>query len=232
MEGDIGNTQMLLKKENKFKKGFKKLVQKIKESRTFLGIIMLVIGISWTVVYYEGQELYQAAQNLFAPRTLTFVNPVQAAETPKIEEVVPVVKTERLSALAKDFKLDESELLKTVATVKKVSEKEGFDWKIPMAIILTESKGGKLMVGDSGLSKGWYHIYHVNVCELNGNKKYCIRDEDRFNLEIATKWAVERLQRHENMGRSEMIRSHNGLISDMSNQWYVTYVEELIQKYF
>ncbi len=160
------------------------------------------------------------------------IEKVASQEVRGVEQFTPTAHSDKITDLAKVFKLKIEDLEKTIAIVKSVSEKNNFDWKIPMAIILTESKGGKLMVGDKGLSKGWYHIYHLNVCELNGNRANCIHDADRLDLEKSTQWTVERLKRHENMGRREMIRSHNGLIADNSNQWYVDYVESLIQKYF
>jgi len=148
------------------------------------------------------------------------------------EQSSSAIQAEKIADLAGIFKLKTEDLENTIATVKRISDKSGFDWRIPMAIIMTESKGGKVMVGDSGLSKGWYHIYHLNVCELNGDRPNCISDQDRLDLKKSTQWTIDRLKRHENMGRREMIRSHNGLIADNSNQWYVDYVEELIQKYF
>lgn len=135
-----------------------------------------------------------------------------------------------ISKLAGVYKISPKDFRSTEKTVQRVASEMNFDWKIPMAIILTESKGGKVMTGDNGLSKGWYHIYHVNVCELNGEKPFCIKDHDRMDLEKSTRWAIARLQRHEGLGREEMIRSHNGLIADNSNSWYPVYVEKLIKE--
>ena len=72
MEGAIDNIKMLFKKQKEekqtIKKWFKKQWKKVKESRTFLAILILAIGNSYTISYYEFQDLwkdYQSALKTF-----------------------------------------------------------------------------------------------------------------------------------------------------------------------
>ena len=118
-----------------------------------------------------------------------------------------------------------------IDTIKKVSQEESVDWHIVYGICIAESQGcGVSMIGDKGLSIGWYQIYYLNVCELNGNKLYCIHDKDRYDLEESTRWTAQRLKRNKWRGRHEMIRSHNGLVSNHSNDWYVARIEKLVKE--
>jgi hypothetical protein len=110
-----------------------------------------------------------------------------------------------------------------------VSKELKFDWKIVYAICVHESGCGTKMIGDGGLSEGYYHIYEVdNVCEYTGFRKGCIKDNDRYDIYIATRWTVKRLLSNQDLGRYDMIRSHNGLWKDGRNADYVPAIDRLI----
>lgn len=115
-----------------------------------------------------------------------------------------------------------------VDVIVHVSEKMNFDWKVTYSICILESGCGTKMEGDGGLSHGWYHIYRENVCEYNGNKHGCIDSKDRYDIHKATVWTVNRLQTFEDLGRYNMIRSHNGLYGDHRNAPYVSRIEDFV----
>lgn len=126
----------------------------------------------------------------------------------------------------------EKELRDTHKIIKRIAQEEGFEsWEIIVGICEVETHCGRgNMVGDGGKSHGYYQIYSPNVCEENHNAKYCIKSADRYDLEKSTRWTIQRLKRHSHLGRHEMIRSHNGLVRDHSNDWYVDRVQEEAQK--
>lgn len=212
----------------------------------------MITGLNVGILFTD----YQIAQELFGKRTvfIELERNVAHADGAVVEDTASQVKqtsresikespkgkeqsstlgkagNSELEDVIKKYRLNRDEFNKITSDVKKISDEMNFDWKIVIAIMLTESKGGVKMVGDSGLSKGYYHIYHVNVCELNGNKPNCIKDADRSNLEASTRWTISRLKRHAILGETEMIRSHNGLIADHSNDWYTEYVLKLTRE--
>jgi len=106
-----------------------------------------------------------------------------------------------------------------VQIMQNVGGDVGIDWRMLYAISEQESSFGKHLSGDNGKSAGWYHIYHVNTCEYRLTDK-CINADDRLDFEKATYWTAKRLKRHESLGLFEMARSHNGLVSNHSNDWY------------
>jgi hypothetical protein len=115
------------------------------------------------------------------------------------------------------------------ATIQRIAQENDFDnWHIIAGICYAESHCGVHMYGDNGKSGGYYHIYEPNVCEKNGYAKYCIMSADRFDLKIATKWTIDRQKRHMHLGQHDMIRSHNGLPADRSNDWYPARVMEYV----
>lgn len=108
-----------------------------------------------------------------------------------------------------------------IGTIKPIAEKYNLDWKILVALCLKESQCRADRVGDSGWSFGYYQIhqkYHPNTIK-------CAKD-----LECATEWTAKRLKRHENLGTREMVRSHNGLVANNANAYYVEDVYEIIEK--
>lgn len=108
-----------------------------------------------------------------------------------------------------------------IGTIKPIAEKYNLDWKILVALCLKESQCRADRVGDSGWSFGYYQIhqkYHPNTIK-------CAKD-----LECATEWTAKRLKRHESLGTWEMVRSHNGLVANNANSYYVEDVKAIIEK--
>jgi hypothetical protein len=213
MEGDIDTIEMLFKKQKELKR--KKFILRIKESRTFLAIIMLAIGISWTVVYYEGQALYRDAQILFAPRTLTLVNPVLASEMPKVEKIEEIKPVEVIK--------NESD---QITTIKKVAKEQNIDWKLVYAVCLKES-GCKIpdcdnVVGacDGHESMGYFQINkpaHPDITEAQAN-----------DLAWSANWTIQHGAKYKD-NPALFFKNHNG-IGKTTNQWYVDGALEIFNK--
>lgn len=154
------------------------------------------------------------------PRTpLVFTNPnIVRAETKE-----PVVEEQRIAPETK------------IEMQARIANEEGVPPKMLRAIGVLESGEGKKMVGDNGLSRGWYHIYFVNTCEHKQTAK-CIKAEDRMDFEKSTRWVAKRLKAHEALGEYEQIRSHNGLVGDndgdgvVDNAFYVAHIKRIISE--
>ena len=181
-------------------------------------IIAPLIGIIVVVITYTSQN----------QDPITITNPAIAAEaTPAQDDwIAPDPCT--LDVVVCDDEEEES----AYDVIRRIAKEEGFDrWEIVTGICEIESECGRgNMVGDNGKSHGYYHIYTPNVCEFNGNAKHCIASADRYDLEKSTRWTIKRLQRHEALGEREMIRSHNGLVSDHRNESYVDAVYQRINE--
>ena len=109
----------------------------------------------------------------------------------------------------------------SISVIQKVAEKEGIDWKILYAICKKESNCNTNRIGDSGKSLGAFQIhtgYHPEISK-----------EKATNLEWSAEWTAKRLKRYAYLGESEMIRSHNGLIANNANAYYVTDIYEIIK---
>jgi uncharacterized protein YceK len=115
-----------------------------------------------------------------------------------------------------------------VDTIVGIANEMSFNWQIVYSICVLESGCGTIMEGDGGHSLGWYHIYRENVCEYNGNRAGCIKDADRLDIHKSTRWTVKRLLANQNLGRYNMIRSHNGLYPDHRNERYVSRIEDFV----
>ena len=108
-------------------------------------------------------------------------------------------------------------------TIKKVAQEEGVDWKVLYAIGQKESQYQPNRIGDTHLpnpSIGYFQIntwYHKEVTRAQAN-----------DLEWSARWTAKRLKKNEWRGESEMIRSHNGLVANHSNDWYVEDVKTII----
>lgn len=108
-------------------------------------------------------------------------------------------------------------------TIKKVAKEEGVDWKVLYAIGEKESQYQPNRIGDTHLpnpSIGYFQIntwYHKDVTREQAN-----------DLEWSARWTAKRLQRNAWRGLEEMIRSHNGLVADHHNDWYVDDVKQII----
>lgn len=107
-----------------------------------------------------------------------------------------------------------------VEVIKKVAEKEGIDWKVLYGICVKESNCNSDRVGDSGNSYGAFQIhqkYHPGTVE-------CAKD-----LKCSAEWTAKRLKRFSNLGEWKMIQSHNGLLANNANAYYVEDVLQIIQ---
>lgn len=108
-----------------------------------------------------------------------------------------------------------------IEVMKKVGQREGIDWKILTAVCIKESHCTADRVGDSGKSLGAFQIhtgYHPEITQ-----------KQAFNLEWSAEWTAKRLKRYAYLGESEMIRSHNGLVPNNANAYYVTDIYKIIE---
>jgi hypothetical protein len=79
-----------------FREKVRQAPEKFKNSRFFLGLVMLTIGISWTVSYYEFRELWREYQEVIRymedrypmAGRITIVNEAKAAMEAPVEEPV------------------------------------------------------------------------------------------------------------------------------------------------
>lgn len=107
-----------------------------------------------------------------------------------------------------------------VEVIKQVAEKEGIDWKVLYGICVKESNCNSDRVGDSGNSYGAFQIhqkYHPGTVE-------CAKD-----LKCSAEWTAKRLKRFSNLGEWKMIQSHNGLLANNANAYYVEDVYNIIK---
>jgi len=163
--------------------------------RIFLGVLGVIATIAFFQVYRANSELLEA-QNL----PVRTENP-KDGEIPDIEaESRPAVDFCGLDSVQCESELPES----TEKRVRHYSDKFGFN---DPDLLITLSKGESGLVEDK-VSKpnsngtydvGAFQINDVHVCELQikkfGKEKGgCIKSEDRKNLEIATKWTIEKIE--------------------------------------
>lgn len=189
---------------NTLKQKSKKTLEKVKNSKPFLAILMLAIGISYTVAWYEWQSLYPAVKNFFEPKQYVFVNDAFAKETEKEIASAPV---------AEAAKQPET----TLDTIKRVASEENVDWKILMGICMEESRGcSHGEVGDGGDSIGWFQI----------NKPWDrnVTVEEAHNLEFSARWTAKRLKQYAAKGGWDYaIRKHNGNADYNFGTWKASY---------
>ena len=108
-------------------------------------------------------------------------------------------------------------------TIKKVAEEEGVDWKVLYAIGQKESQYHPNRVGDTHLKNASYGYF-----QINRGYHPTVTIEQANDLEWSARWTAKRLKKNEWRGEAEMIRSHNGLVADYSNKWYVDDVIQII----
>lgn len=107
-----------------------------------------------------------------------------------------------------------------IEAIQEVASKEGIDWKILYGICKKESNCNPDRVGDNGNSYGAFQIhqkYHPGTIE-------CAKD-----LKCSAEWTAKRLKRHAGLGEWKMIQSHNGLLANNANAYYVEDVYEIIE---
>jgi hypothetical protein len=103
--------------------------------------------------------------------------------------------------------------------IQKVAAREGIDWKILYAICKKESNCED-RIGDGGKSIGPFQIhtgYHPTISP-----------EKAKDLEWSAEWTAKRLKRFAHLGEKEMVRSHNGLVPNNANAYYVEDVYQII----
>lgn len=108
-------------------------------------------------------------------------------------------------------------------TIKKVAQEEGVDWKVLYAIGQKESQYYPNRVGDTHLKNASYGYF-----QINRGYHPDVSIEQANDLEWSARWTAKRLKKNEWRGEAEMIRSHNGLVADYSNKWYVDDVIQII----
>lgn len=75
---------------SKVKEWLKAKKDKVKNSKGFLAIIMLVIGISGTICFYEGRGLYQDYMDTIQYGQKTAIHIINKVEAEEVKEVVKV----------------------------------------------------------------------------------------------------------------------------------------------
>lgn len=109
----------------------------------------------------------------------------------------------------------------TAGTLKKIASKYDIDWKILYAICKKESNCNSERVGDGGKSLGAFQIhtgYHPTITK-----------EQATDFSWSAEWTAKRLKRYAYLGESEMIRSHNGLVPNNANGYYVEDVYKIME---
>lgn len=167
-------------------------------------------------------------------KTLVFENPkITAVEAIRSmsesgNTSSPATETKEDPSMVKAPKASESSMSTTspvirasdAEAIKQVAEKYGLDWKILMGICIKESNCNPDRVGDGGKSYGAFQIhqkYHPGTID-------CAKD-----LKCSAEWTAKRLKRHAHLGESEMVRSHNGLVANNANAYYVSDIYKIIE---
>ena len=109
-----------------------------------------------------------------------------------------------------------------IAIIKQAAQKYGIDWKIIFAICKKESNCDSSATGDGGTSFGAYQIHRPAHPDVSV--------EHARDFAWATDFTAKRLKAHAWMGEDEMVRSHNGLVADHRNDYYVRDVKSIIAK--
>lgn len=186
---------------NTLKQKAKKTLEKVKNSKPFLAILMLTIGIAYTVAWYEWQTLAPSVKAFFEPKQYVFVNDVLASSERVAKIVAPVEKKPET----------------TEDTIKRVATEEGVEWKILMGICMEESRGcSHGEIGDSGDSIGWFQI----------NKPWDrnVTVEQAHDLEFSARWTAKRLKQYAGKGGWDYaIRKHNGNADYNFGSWKASY---------
>jgi len=112
-----------------------------------------------------------------------------------------------------------------VEKIKEISAEENFNWKIVYGILLKESGGDCSRIGDTHLPQASYGCYQIN----RGYHPE-VTEEQAGDIDWSTRWTIQRLKRYAHLGEFEMIRSHNGLVADHSNDQYVEDVYSIMSR--
>ncbi len=190
-------------------------VIKIVNSKPFIGILMLTIGITWTwsITYsrYEGAEILRFVRaevsDFIQPRGKIVLVNNHVIDVALADEAVQVVSLDPV----------EKENYQ-IAVIKRISKEQKIDWKLVYAVCLQESGCNPKLdcekqygLCDSGLSFGAYQIYNPT---LNPERKSMAE-----NFEEATLWTIQHGYRFKD-NPELFFKNHNGLYKK-TNQWYV-----------
>lgn len=200
-----------LNKKIQLKKWAKSKIKQFMKSRFLLGSLMLIVGISYTVVCYELSKINIKGEKF------VYVNDVDAMGF----SVAHASEQEQLSEGEADTVPNTPPI---VQTIKKISAEYGIDWKMVYAVCLKESgcnpnidcsnQYGKC---DGGKSFGAYQIYNPT---LDPERKRMAE-----NFEEATHWTIKHGLRFKD-NPSMFFKNHNG-IAKTTNQWYVDGANEI-----
>lgn len=182
-------------------------------------LIALVIGISGTIAY-EGYRDLMREYN----KSMEIINDhFEKEEIENKKEDGEAVKASLYVAPVVEAADIEFAASNPEKTVKKIASEEGIDWKVLWAIYQKESQGDCQRIGDGHLKNPSIGCYQIN----QGYHPQ-ITMEQATDLEWSSRWTAQRLKKHESLGLDEMIRSHNGLVADHSNDWYVQDVKKIM----
>jgi hypothetical protein len=196
-------------------------IRQFVRSRFFLGLVMIVIGVSYTASYYELKSLGVS----FESKKVVILN---REEIGVVAPAVALASSEQQPAPANSERETDSVLSTSpaVRTIQKIAKEEGIDWKLVYAVCLKESGCNmnincEKQVGrcDGGKSFGAYQIYNP---ALDPNRKKLAE-----NFEEATRWTIRHGMRFKD--KPELFfKNHNG-IAKTTNQWYVDGAMEIYE---
>lgn len=193
---------------------------KIVTGLIFLGIVIGMTGTyCFLTIKYDFKDVFNSRVVIFNNTSVALASTQGGGNAGSSQAIEKVASQEVRGA---------EQSAPAIQTIKRVAQEEGFDWKLLVAITEQESGRCRNLTGDNGLSKGCFHIYHINTCEYKQTER-CINDLDRLDPAKAAKWTIARLRAHESLGYTEMIRSHNGLPADHSNDWYPKNIISIMQ---
>lgn len=191
-----------------------------------IGLLLMVIAIGWGFSLVTYRDLMQESH-------IVIINQADASwDVREKEEVVDEAHNstesgDGVSAQARGGEMVRSVENDTVSleTLQRIATEEKISWKILAGILKKESQGDCSRVGDEHLPKSSYGCYQIN---LGYHPNVTI--EQAEDLEWSTRWTAKRLKANEWRGEFEMIRSHNGLVKNHSNDGYVHDVYQIISE--
>lgn len=111
-----------------------------------------------------------------------------------------------------------------LATIKKVAQEEGVDWKILAALFQKETQWNCSRIGDTHLPKasvGCYQISRIYHPEVT--------DEQAMDLEWSSRWVSKRLKtKADKWGWDIAVMMHNGSPTNPAVQAYLADIKSII----
>jgi hypothetical protein len=186
----------------------------IDKIRTII-VLTLLSTLIWAVNY-------QTAQEVLKPRILHIeIAHAEMASTQIEEKAASSVNKSSQEVIETSSRGVKP--LGEAGIIKEAARKNGIDWKILYAIFQKESQGDCTRIGDTHLKNASYGCFQINL-----GYHPTITPKQASDINFSANWTAERLKKNEWRGESEMIRSHNGLVSNHSNDWYVDDVYNII----